>query len=74
MTGAFRTESNVQDGAFLKMFIWHYEYTVCVWICFVTEICQGFEYAKDTEGSEYAWVCSGIMLQYVRPCLKQSLK
>ena len=28
MTGAFRTESNVQDGAFMKMFIWYYEYTV----------------------------------------------
>ena len=24
-------------------------------------ICQGFEYAKDEEGSEYAWVCSWIM-------------
>ena len=28
MTGAFRTESNVQDGAFMEMFLWYYEYTV----------------------------------------------
>ena len=74
MTGAFRTESNVQDWAFMKMFdmvLWIY---CTVWISFVIEICQGFEYAKDTEGSEYVWVCSGIMLEYVRTCLKQNLK
>ena len=45
-----------------------------VWICFVIRICQGFEYAKDTDGSEYAWVCTWIMLKYAWICLKQNLK
>ena len=29
-----------------------------VWICFVIGICQGFEYTKDVQVSEYAWVYS----------------
>ena len=51
--------------------LWRYHK---VWICFVTRICQGFEYAKDTDGSEYAWVCTWIMLKYAWICLKQNLK
>ena len=54
--GAFRTVSDVQDGAFEKMFnmvLWIY---LWVWICFVIRICQGSEYARDTEGTKYAWV------------------
>ena len=41
-----------------------------LWICLVIEICQGFEYAKDAEVSEYAGVFSWIMLEYVWKCLK----
>ena len=33
-----------------------------------------FEHAKDTEVSEFAWVCSCIMLEYGWTCLKQNLK
>ena len=36
-----------------NMVLWIY---LRVWICFVIEICKGFEYAKDTEGSENARV------------------
>ena len=44
------------------------------WICFVIGICQGFEYAKDAKGSEYAWVCSWTMPEYVWTCLKHNPK
>ena len=45
-----------------------------VWICFVIRICQGSECARDTQGSEYAWVCSWIMLEYIWIGLKQNVK
>ena len=45
-----------------------------VWICFVIRICQGSECARDTQGSEYAWVCSWIMLEYIWIDLKQNVK
>ena len=32
------------------------------WICFVIGICKGSEYTTATQVSEYAWVCSWIML------------
>ena len=54
-----------------NMILWIY---LGVCICFVIRIYQGFEYASDTQGSEYAWVCSWIMLEYVWICLKQNLK
>ena len=69
-----RTLLNVQDGVFVKMFnmvLWRY---LGVCICFVIRICQGSEYASDTQGSEYAWVCCWRMLEYVWICLKQNLK
>ena len=58
-----RTVSNVQDWAFVKMFnmvLWIY---LGVCMCFVIKICQGSKYASDTQGSEYAWLCSWIMLK-----------
>ena len=30
-------------------------------------IFQGSEYARHTQGSEYAWVCSWIMLDWISP-------
>ena len=45
-----------------------------VWICFVIRICQGFEWAKDRDGSEYVWVCTWIMREYAWTYLKQNLK
>ena len=55
-----------------KCLIWYYEYTVeseyALWIC------QGFEYAKGTQCSEYAWIFSCIVLEYVWTCLRQNLK
>ena len=35
-------------------------------------LCQGSEYARDAQGSEYAWVCSCIMLksEYTRSRIK----
>ena len=71
---AFRAISNVQDGAFVIMFnmvLWTY---LGVCICFSIRICQGSEYARYTQDSEYAWVCSWIMLEYVSICLKQNVK
>ena len=62
--GTFRTVSNVQDGASVKMFnivLWIY---LEVWICFVIRIYQGSEYARDTQGFEYMSLCSWIMLEY----------
>ena len=38
------------------------------------QICQGSEYARDREGSEYMWVCSWTMLKYAWMRLKQNLK
>ena len=29
------------------------------------KMCQGSEYVRNTQGSEYAWACSWIMLEYV---------
>ena len=72
--GAFRTVSNVQDEAFVKMFNMVLWIHLGVWICFVIRICQGSEYARDTEGTKYAWVYSWIILEYVWICLKQNLK
>ena len=60
--------SNVQDGAFVKMF------NMVLWIYIGVGICQGSEFGSDTQGSEYAWVCSSIMLEYVWICPKQNLK
>ena len=37
-------------------------------------ICQCSEHATDTEGSEYVWMCSWIILKFVWICLKQNLK
>ena len=42
-----------------NMVLWIYRR---VWICFLIAICQGFEYAKDTEGFGYAWVSSCVSL------------
>ena len=33
-------------------------------------LCQGFQYAKDTVGSEYMWVCSWIIPEYV--CMSEA--
>ena len=38
------------------------------------KICQGSEYARDREGSEYMWVRSWAMLKYAWIRLKQNLK
>ena len=35
---------------------------------------QGSEHAMDTEGSDYAYVRSLLMLKYVWICLKQNLQ
>ena len=53
------------------MILWIYD---GVWICFLIEVCQGSEYTRDTQGSEYVWVCSWIMLEYDWIYLKQNLK
>ena len=49
---------NARDGAFVKMF------NMVLWIYFGVWICQGSEFDWDTQGSEYAWVYSWIMLEY----------
>ena len=38
-------------------------FNMVLWI--YHRVCMFFEYVKDTEGSEYAWACSWIMLEYV---------
>ena len=40
---------------------------VRVWVCFVIGICLGSKHVKDRQGSEYAWVCSWIMLDWICP-------
>ena len=48
----------------MKMFnmvLWIY---LEVWIWLVIGMCQGPEFVTDTQGSEYAWVCSWIMLDF----------
>ena len=72
--GTFRTASNVQGGAFVKNFNMALWIHLGVWICAVIRIGQGSQYARDTQGSGYAWVCSWLMLGYVWICLKQNLK
>ena len=44
-----------------KCLIWYYEYTLeSEYI--LLRICQDSKYARDTQGSEFTWVCSWLML------------
>ena len=40
----------------------------------ITIIVLIFRIGMDTDGPEYAWVCTWIMLKYAWICLKQNLK
>ena len=58
---AFRTVSNNEDGAFVKMFSMVLSIYPEAWIRIkisLTRIYQGSKYARDTESTECAWVYS----------------